>query len=171
MKEKNQIFGKTITSIKEEIVELARALHSSKERLTTRKFIVEGEEQILWAMHSLCHLACAFIHDKLQSHPLAKKLKEQKIPYYFVSDGIIKKITETSYLIPFVGIVEEAKISQLQDDFIVVLDGIQDFGNIGTIIRTWSRGTDYSNSPLIRSRRALLMQRAQDTYRSPNLDG
>lgn len=136
MKEDDQIFGKTITSIKDEMVQLARSLHSSKERLTTRKFLVEGEEQILWAMDSPCHVSSVFVHDKLLSHSFTKELKEKKIPFFFVSDGIMKKITDTSYLIPFVGIVEEAKISELQDDFIIVLDGVQDFGNIGTIIRT-----------------------------------
>jgi len=126
-----------ITSIKDERVEEARTLQTAKGRLAAKKFLAEGEEQIQWTLGSPCRLQHIFAHDKQQAHPFVQKLRKEKVPVYFVSDGISKKITDTSYLVPFVGVVNfPESASAKSDDLIVVLDGVSDFGNIGTILRT-----------------------------------
>jgi TrmH family RNA methyltransferase len=58
-----------------------------------------------------------------------------------VSDGILKKISDTSYLVPLLAVAHiptELSEPETMGDFVVVLDRVQDHGNIGTIIRTAS---------------------------------
>lgn len=128
-----------ITSIKDEKVIEARSLLTSKGRLEARKFLLEGEEQIAWSLSSPCRILYVFACDKLSNHPFVKNLQEKNIPVLLTTDGILKKITDTSYLIPFVGVARFPESKQrLKQDLIVVLDGVKDMGNIGTIIRTAS---------------------------------
>jgi len=127
---------KTILSIKEDAVVKARSLQNAKGRFAAGKFLVEGEEQIVWAIENHCRLHSVFVHDKQLHHPMLERLIQLEVPLFFASDGILKKISDTSYLIPFIGIVEIPKTDFPKDDFVIVLDGVQDFGNIGTIVRT-----------------------------------
>lgn len=127
---------KTILSIKEDAVVEARSLQNAKGRLAAGRFLIEGEEQILWALENQCHLHSVFVHDKQQSHPMVGKLMQQGIALFFASDGILKKISDTSYLVPFIGVASVPKTDFPKDDLVIVLDGVQDFGNIGTIVRT-----------------------------------
>ena len=127
---------KTILSIKEDAVVEARSLQNAKGRLAAGRFLIEGEEQILWALENQCHLYSVFVHDKQQSHHMVGKLMQQGIALFFASDGILKKISDTSYLVPFIGVASVPKTDFPKDDFVIVLDGVQDFGNIGTIVRT-----------------------------------
>lgn len=127
---------KTILSIKEDAVVEARSLQNAKGRLAAGRFLIEGEEQILWALENQCHLHSVFVHDKQQSHPMIGKLMQQGIALFFASDGILKKISDTSYLVPFIGVASVPKTDFPKDDLVIVLDGVQDVGNIGTIVRT-----------------------------------
>lgn len=127
---------KTIHSIKEDVVVEARSLQNAKGRLAAGRFLIEGEEQILWALENHCCLRSVFVHDKQESHPLVGRLMQLRIPLFFASDGILKKISDTTYLVPFIGVAEVLKTDFPKDDFAIVLDGVQDFGNIGTIVRT-----------------------------------
>lgn len=127
---------KTILSIKEDVVVEARSLQNAKGRQAAGRFLIEGEEQILWAIQNHCRIHCVFVHDKQQSHTIVGSLIQQNIPLFFASDGILKKISETSYLVPFIGVAEVTKADFPKNDIVIVLDGVQDFGNIGTIVRT-----------------------------------
>lgn len=126
-----------VTSIKDEKVVKARSLQTSKGRLAQKKLLLEGKEQILWALQSECQIDHVFVHDKEKESEFSNALRSKNIPLCFCSDGILKKVTDTSYLVPFVGV---AMVKNLQEtipqDFVIVLDGVHDFGNVGTIIRT-----------------------------------
>ena len=126
-----------ITSIKDEKVIEARSLQTSKGRLTKKKLLLEGKEQILWAEQNNYQIDHVFVHDKEKESDFSKELRSKHILLCFCSDGILKKITDTSYLVPFVGISKTHQPKEgYRQDFVIVLDGLQDFGNIGTIIRT-----------------------------------
>lgn len=125
-----------VTGIKDPAALEARLLASSKGRLESGKFLVEGEEAIRWLLDSKAQLMHVFVHDKEMNHPFIRFLKGLKIPLLFASDGMLKKITETAYLIPFVGVAREQTKTVSQDEMLVLFDGVQDFGNIGTIVRT-----------------------------------
>ena len=125
-----------ITSIKDARVVEARSLGSASGRLAAQKFLLEGEEQILWAIHSSCKIEHIFVHDHQSNAPILAELKKKNIPLFFVTDGILKKITDTSYLIPFVGVVRFPPMEKNKSDCVIVLDEVNDFGNVGTIVRT-----------------------------------
>ncbi len=127
-----------IDSIKDEKVVEARSLLTSKGRRCSGKFLLEGEEAIQWALNSPCTLSYVFVHDKLLDHPLLETLRERGVPFYFASDGILKKISDTSYLIPLIGVTLFPKTQPVKENILVVLDRVKDLGNIGTIVRTAS---------------------------------
>lgn len=126
-----------ITSIKDDKVIGARLLQTSKGRLAEKKLLLEGKEQIVWAMQHNCQIDHVFVHDKEKDSEFCKELRAKNLNLCFCSDGILKKITDTSYLVPFVAVINGMDPQKgLQNAFVVVLDGLHDFGNIGTIIRT-----------------------------------
>lgn len=125
---------KIIKSIKEDIVIEARSLQNAKGRLLANKFLVKGESQVLWAIENHCEIDAVFVAQ--DHHPIVTTLQEQKIPVFLCSEGIMKKISDTSYLVPFIGMVRIQKSKNPTNELVVVLDGVQDFGNIGTIVRT-----------------------------------
>jgi TrmH family RNA methyltransferase len=120
-----------ITSIKDERIQLARSLSSLKGRLESRKFLIEGTEALKWALEANIKVDCVFIASSV------KKIDDtfKHLTCYTVTDGILKKITDTNYLIPVVA-VGNIKGNNPAGDFVVVLDNVIDYGNIGTIIRT-----------------------------------
>lgn len=128
-----------INSIKDPRVVFARELSTSKGRLANEACLLEGKEQILWAIERKCLVQNVFFHDKTQDDEFLKKLQANNIQCFFVSDGILKKITDTAYLVKFVGIADIKYLMQEPNqDFVVVLDNLQDHGNVGAIIRTAS---------------------------------
>jgi len=128
-----------VTSIKDPAVEQARSLGTTKDRLAAHKCLLEGIEQIEWALAEGISIESVFFEGKGLEHPFTKKLVGRGICCYSTSEEILKKITESSYLIPFVGVAQlpqEATLNSIQNDFIVVLDHLKDHGNIGTIVRS-----------------------------------
>lgn len=168
-----------IHSIKEEAVIEARSLQTAKGRLALQKCLLEGKEQIGWALDSPCKLLCIFIHDKLQQDPFTQALREKEIPISFASEGILKKITDTNFLVPYIGVAAFPPLSfQPVREFLVVLDGVKDFGDVGAIIRT-AQGFGISSfastqsdmdlfyKKTIDASRGLVFKSALDRYSSP----
>lgn len=128
-----------ITSIKDARVLEARTLSSISGRRQAQKCLLEDAQIITWALEAGVPIERVFFHEKLTEHPLLVQLQEHQIACYAVSDGILKKISDTRYLIPLLGVAPLP--SDLDDqsrlhDFVLVLDDVRDFGNLGTIIRT-----------------------------------
>ena len=99
--------------------------------------MLEGEEQVSWALKAGMQILYVFIHDKITQHSLLKELEKLNIAYFFISDGILKKITDTNYLVPIVGVAKNPVIEEKKsEEFILVLDNLVDYGNIGTIVRS-----------------------------------
>ena len=128
-----------ITSIKDPVVTQSRTLTTAKGRLATRKCLLEGSEHIEWALATHTPIEYVIFDTKESANPLIKKLLAHNIHCYATSEGILKKITETSYLVPFIGVAQllpGTLLDSTQEPFIVVLDHLKDHGNIGTIIRS-----------------------------------
>ena len=120
-----------ITSIKHEKIVFARGLKQQKERLKSGSFLTEGLEALDWVKESPCQVEYCLLHDRLNP----KDISLPKAPIYSCSEGILKKVTGTNHLIPVVAVASLPK-SSAKGDLKVVFDGVQDFGNIGTIVRT-----------------------------------
>lgn len=123
-----------ITSLKDERIQLAKSVNSQKGRIEKQKFLIEGFEAIDWAIDSKINLDFILISNKLKE---LKELKEKysKHKIYQTSEGLLKKVTETNYLVPVIA-VGNVKKEFSNSDFCIVLDNLNDFGNIGTIVRT-----------------------------------
>jgi RNA methyltransferase, TrmH family len=120
-----------ITSLKDDKIQLAKSLNSLKGRTDSGKFLIEGFEAIEWSLNA--GIRIDFILISKQTKEIDKRYTNLNV--YTVSDGLLKKVTDTNYLIPVVAVGNIAKQAD-SADFLVVLDNLKDFGNIGTIIRT-----------------------------------
>lgn len=115
-----------ITSVNnEQIVELAK-LHQKKFRDRFKLALVDGEHLILEAFKAkvLTHVY------GLSEMPLLLD-----VPYIQVSESVMRKLCVTTSLSRFIGVIQ-IKEAQTIKDFVLVLDGVQDPGNVGTLLRS-----------------------------------
>jgi RNA methyltransferase, TrmH family len=122
-----------ITSIKDPKIVLARDLGSTAGRRRHNKFLIEGEENLKWAVESAININYIICDEK--SSELFLHIKKF-IPTFYVSSGILKKVTDTSYLIPIVAVADIPEAKDQSPDFVLILDALKDMGNVGTIVRT-----------------------------------
>jgi RNA methyltransferase, TrmH family len=122
-----------ITSIKDPIIVGARNLQSSSNRKALGKALLYGVEQINWAIKNSVEIEFIFTSSKERGRTFSTISTDKIIE---VSEGILKKISGTNYLVPSMAIAKINQSKLITSDFVVVLDGLQDFGNIGSIVRT-----------------------------------
>ena len=126
----------TINSIKDNRVVLARDIKSQKGRQIHQRILLEGEQILEWAFEHALDVEYILVSDRAAAGVIEKYLPRTN-QIYVVSEGIIKKVTDTNYVIPIVGVAKmPIRKATAISPFVVVLDSIQDFGNTGTIIRT-----------------------------------
>ena len=126
----------TISSIKDARISLARAIKSRTGRLEHQRILLEGEEILAWAIENAVSIEHIFLSDQSSAATIDNYLA-RNLKIYTVSNGILKKIADSSYVIPVIGVAKTLSAGvDPKAPFVVVLDSIQDFGNIGTIIRT-----------------------------------
>src|SRR5947209_1450574 len=122
-----------ITSIKDPRVAEARELTAASARARLHKCLLEGSESIAWALEAQLPIEHVFYSTTHEQDPILSQLRQHHIPCYSVSDGILKKISDTSYLVPFLAVAHiphELTEPDTMGDFVVVLDRVQDHGNI-----------------------------------------
>jgi TrmH family RNA methyltransferase len=129
-----------ISSLKDERIIEARELSSSSGRIKKHKILLEGEQIIHWALKAGKEIEHVFFcKTNNTDHKFLDTLIEYKIACYEVSEGIIKKISNTKYIIPFIGVCNPGQNRGENKSFgnlTIVLNNVVDHGNIGTIIRT-----------------------------------
>ena len=124
-----------IDTIKNELVIEAR--HLNKPTARKKLFLLEGEDIIQWALDAQLTLKHVFVSINYSNTSLLEQLTKQNIKIYECSDGIMKKINESKYLIPIIGVAIAPKKSDInKPNMILMLEDLQDQGNLGTIIRT-----------------------------------
>jgi RNA methyltransferase, TrmH family len=121
-----------INSLKDEKIQIARNLNTFKGRIGSGLFLIESQEALNWAIES-GNIEIQYLLISNKNKNIAEKYNNFQI--YLVSDGVLKKVTDTNYLIPLVAVAKKSMINKLTD-FVLVLDDLKDYGNIGTIIRT-----------------------------------
>lgn len=129
-----------ISSIKDERVVRARALSSSSGRINNQKILLEGKQIIHWALESDYEIEHVFYcKTNNQDFKFLDTIVAHKIDCFEVSEGIIRKISNKKYTIPFIGVcrpVQDFAGSESFGDLTIVLNNVVDHGNIGTIVRT-----------------------------------
>ena len=122
-----------ITSIKDERVAEARELTSVAGCARLHKVQLEGEESVQWALDA--RLLVEHVFYSAQPHPqeLLDSWQTRGIPCYAVSEGILKKISDTTYLVPIIGIARlppEPNGQGPSDDFVLVVDRVNVTGQM-----------------------------------------
>jgi RNA methyltransferase, TrmH family len=120
-------------------------LTQKKYRESERKFIIEGVHLVEEILNTAWDVETILVSETfLQSRefpPLQKKAHAKKIPFFLTSDREIRTLSDAVTTQGIVAIVREKEIAELWDQLsvkslIVMLDGISDPGNVGTLIRT-----------------------------------
>jgi len=89
-------------------------------------FIIEGEHLILEALNS------GYLKEIITTD---NKIYSKEIPHYLVTKEIMKKISDLDSISNVMGICYKLKENDLTSK-ILILDNIQDPGNLGTLIRS-----------------------------------
>lgn len=114
-----------IVSVNNDKVKNIVKLHNKKTRDELQQFIVEGEELVRDAVHNGC---CVEIYTTNEDYTNA----------IIVNEMVMKKMSQMKSPTQYLALCKYIDNSEITSETVVVLDGIQDPGNLGTIIRTAS---------------------------------
>lgn len=131
-----------ITSKDNEQIKNIKKLKDKKYRDEMHKYIIEGVKIVEEAIQEHSNIESVVICEEC----LSQNLISQKLMYeiakqdcIYVSSKVFNSITDVSNpqgILAIVNKSEKQKRINYDEDIIVVLDGIQDPGNLGTILRT-----------------------------------
>lgn len=157
-----------ITSTSNPKIKFWDKLKSKKGREKEQRFLIEGTKLIAEAIKGNYHIDDIIIEeDSEQLEVVQKLLKDNEFnpPITMVSKQVVNKLTDTETPQGVFAVLKKKEISLnniLRKQFLLLLDGIQDPGNLGTIIRSadasgveaiiLGKGTvDLYNSKVVRS--------------------
>jgi RNA methyltransferase, TrmH family len=127
------------------LLTLARDLRRRKSRERHSLFVAEGVRAVEEAVHSTLEVRGVLVADRAASDPrgerLLAELRQRGIPIQKVSDSELVSAadTETPQGILAIGVIPVRKIDEIPTADrlrLLVLDAVQDPGNVGTILRT-----------------------------------
>ena len=123
-----------IISTQNNLVKYVVKLQDSKFRKQEKMILVDGAQTIDGFIQDEVNFKYIFIK---KDNPLISKIKTENL--VLVNDEILKKISTTKSPVDVVGVIEEKEVDKEQFkklSKIVLIDGIKDAGNLGTIIRS-----------------------------------
>ncbi len=129
-----------ITSKDNEIVKHIRKLRDKKARDEENEFVVEGTKMIEEAVQENAKIKMVVVCEELNQSPIKKdvlyKIAKEKVIY--VNDKVFKVLTDVTTPQGILAVVEKNNQNQIDftKDLYLILDNIQDPGNMGTILRT-----------------------------------
>lgn len=115
-----------ISSVHNETIVSLTKLHTKKHRQLSGLALVDGEHLVSEAIkaNALNHL-----------YGLSENAPFEGVAYTQVSEAVMRKLCQTSSLSKMVGVINLPNPGPLGDQ-VLVLDGVQDPGNVGTLIRS-----------------------------------
>lgn len=117
-----------IISITNEKIKNLKKLQSKKFRDETNNFIVEGFHLVEEALK---------VGILKEVYLLSNTDFNQEVPKTIVSEKVMEHITELSSIPTIIGLCEKSKLNNIGNK-VLILDRIQDPGNLGTILRSAS---------------------------------
>ncbi|WP_069650948.1 23S rRNA (guanosine(2251)-2'-O)-methyltransferase RlmB [Caloranaerobacter ferrireducens] len=134
-----------ITSLSNPLIKSVRALHKKKDRWKQRKFFVEGVRAVEEAVKSDVKIDSILytesLFDTFGGQQLFNLINKKGYRLFKITEKILKTVSDTENPQGIIAIIE-FNLVNLDDifikegNFIIILDKIQDPGNLGTIIRT-----------------------------------
>ena len=134
-----------ITSASNDKIKYLRSLYQKKYRRKYNQFVLEGVRLIEEAVQENVDLSQVFYSEYLlrneQGEKLLEQLQEKEVQIYEIDDGLLQQVADTVSPQGILAIVDKVEyelndILENKDGLILVVDQIQDPGNLGTIIRT-----------------------------------
>lgn len=138
-KEDFALLTSPITARSNDRIKAARALTQAKERRLRGQHLVEGEKLVLEALQSGCCIDEVFIEEAHLDEFLARTAFDENTRITPVSRAVMEVLSESKtpqHSCAVVKTPETAPPQTYPDGLIVVLDCVQDPGNVGTILRT-----------------------------------
>ncbi len=134
-----------INSKDNEKIKYTKSLLKSKNRNKEKKFIIEGYRIVTLAINCDAKLEYVFINEDFENKKehieLLEILKSKNIKVYKTTNKLFENFIDTENTQGIIGVVKfntntlESNFKK-ENKFVLVLDRIQDPGNMGTIIRT-----------------------------------
>jgi len=132
--------GPTITSPANDKVKYVRTLGRRRERYKEGRFIIEGLRLLEEALGAGCVPALVFFVPGLEEANRAANLLREAMALtpevYSVGLNIMEMLTDTVTPQGLLAVVPFPTRAPSKDDLLLVLDGIQDPGNLGTLLRS-----------------------------------
>ena len=131
-----------ITSKDNELVKEIKKLKEKKYRDAYGKYIIEGIKLVGEAIQEKADIECVIIcEDCMKEEILDKKLMYEvaNLNFLYVNSKVFQTITDVSNPQGILAVIKRPEKTckiNYNEDIIIVLDGIQDPGNLGTILRT-----------------------------------
>ena len=128
---------KDITSKENPIYKLMKALSQKKVRENSGLFLIEGNRLLEEANNRGVKIKYLIINETVESVPkINQDCQVLRLP-----DNLFKKVSDTVSPQGTIAVLEQMEISLVDvtlgtNPLVVVLNGLQDPGNLGTIIRT-----------------------------------
>lgn len=115
------------TSTENDKIKEIKKLRTSKKRNLTNLFLVEGEHLVLEAFKA------GYIEELivLENHDF-----KLDVPTIYIANNVLKYISQLDTPQPVLAICKKKENTENLGEHIVMLDGVQDPGNLGTIIRS-----------------------------------
>lgn len=126
-----------ITSVKNPIIREMKALNQKNKRRQAGYFLIEGEKMLGEALSSDCTIETVLISEKKTLSPvLAQQLEQQGAHLFVVSDHVLQTVCDTETPQGSVASCSFRPAPTQWGSRCIYLDGLQDPGNMGTILRT-----------------------------------
>lgn len=117
-----------ITSLTNTKIKQWAKYEEKKYRDADQKFLIEGEH-LLQEAHTAGLIECILVEQ-------GKNIPYEQYPVYYVTREILKKLTDSVSGSWVMAVCHFPEQQALTSDKIIILDGVQDPGNLGTILRT-----------------------------------
>jgi len=127
------------------LLKRVKKLHRKKYREQEGSFLIEGPNLILEALKSDFHILHFFVTPEFRESdafiPVEKSLQKKEVPLYEIGAGELKTISETKTPPGVLAVVQKQnyifeKYIPAEWQRVVLLDHLQEPGNLGTIIRS-----------------------------------
>lgn len=122
-----------ISSMKHPLIQQARSADTQFGDL----ILLQDWAACTWALNAGMALSTVFVCEGDSQKDIAHTLQKKQISFHWTTPGMMQKIKQTKYASPIVALCDPSTlIKDATGNLVLILDQLQDPGNIGTIIRS-----------------------------------
>lgn len=119
--------------------QLRRLAESSRERRKSRQTLLDGIHLVQASMDANVMPEYLVLTEVASREPEIARLlsKNPRLPLFFLAEGLFQKVSPVEHASGILGVIEiPSDRTLVNQDFCVMLEDIQDPGNLGAILRT-----------------------------------